>query len=83
MSLLAKIKITRQRIKRQKGLIVLAEENFQGKVKLYNKAVGTEFHKKAFTLKDSSRTTWWKDIDDKVQLEQELKVLTKQYLETL
>ena len=83
MSLLAKIKITRQRIERQKGLIVLAENNFQGKVKLYNKAVGTEFHKKAFTLKESSRATWWKEIDTKVQLEQELKVLTKQYLETL
>ena len=62
MSLLAKIKITRQRIERQKGLIVLAENNFQGKVKLYNKAVGTEFHKKAFTLKESSRSAWWKKV---------------------
>ncbi len=83
MSLLAKIKITHQRIERQKGLILLSENNFQGKVKLYNKAVGTEFHKKTFTLKESSRSTWWKEIDTKVQLEQELKVLTKQYFETL
>ena len=62
----------KQRMVRQDQLIKLAEDSFQGKVKLYNRAVGTEFHKHAFNLKESSRNYWWKEIDTKISLELEL-----------
>ncbi|CAH9011629.1 hypothetical protein VP501E541_P0006 [Vibrio phage 501E54-1] len=83
MNIELKIKQIKKRIITKKNLVSLAEKNFQGKVKLYNKAVATEFHKKAYDLKEKARTSWWKELDQKIALEQELSGLVKQYVKSL
>ncbi len=83
MKIELKIKQLKKRIETKKSLVTIAEKSFQGRVKLYNKAVGTEFHKKAYELKEKSRTSWWKELDQKIALEQELSGLVKQFVKCL
>ncbi|CAH9011538.1 hypothetical protein VP424E501_P0008 [Vibrio phage 424E50-1] len=83
MNIELKIKQIKKRIIIKKNLASLAEKNFQGKVKLYSKAVGTEFHKKSYDLKEKARTSWWKELDQKIALEQELSGLVKQFVKSL
>lgn len=59
------------------------EEQFNKAVKLLNLGKKTSMYKKLRTRVDDSRNRWWKELDDKIKLEIEIKTLNKVLIEDL
>ncbi|UUW39747.1 hypothetical protein VP14_060 [Vibrio phage VPMCC14] len=74
------LKMKMKQFERQKDDVKSREQNFRLKTDLVDKAKGSSCYKKAFELMENARTAWWKSIDKKLELEQEIKILEKKLI---
>ena len=77
------LKMKMKQLARQKDDVKFREQNFRLKTNLVDKAKGSSCYKKAFELMENARNAWWKSIDKKLELEQDIKVLEKKVIEDL
>ena len=70
-----KLKMKTKQLDRAIASVDNYNHRFEFALILYNKAKGTNLQKRAFNRKEMLRSRWWKEIDVKVALEQEIKLL--------
>lgn len=69
------LKMKMKQLDRSVDNVKFREQNFRYKTSLKDKAKGTSLYKQAFELSENARNAWYKAIDEKMALEQEIEVL--------
>jgi len=76
------LKLEMDKLKRQQDDVLMCEKSYYSAMELYNTSLHIKndkvLHKTLFTRMEDARSRWWKSIDKKMDIEQNIKVLEKQ-----